>query len=51
MMEREEALRAIADARTSEIVITTMSAIKDWPRLSPSPDYSRRPNARRPLNC
>ena len=36
MMQRSELLRVISEARTDEIVITTMSAVKDWRRLSSS---------------
>lgn len=37
MMQRYEALQAIRDMRTDEIVLATMSAIKDWHKLSSSP--------------
>jgi thiamine pyrophosphate-dependent acetolactate synthase large subunit-like protein len=37
MMQRSELLRVIFEARTDEIVVTTMSAVKDWRRLSSSP--------------
>lgn len=37
MMQRFEALKAIHDMRSDEIVLPTMSAIKDWSRLSSSP--------------
>jgi len=37
MMQRLEALKAIHDMRTDEIVLPTMSAIKDWNKLSSSP--------------
>lgn len=37
MMQRFEALKAIHDVRTDEIVMPTMSAIKDWNRLSSNP--------------
>lgn len=36
-MQRSELLRVIFEARTDEIVVTTMSAVKDWRRLSSSP--------------
>ena len=36
MMDRAEVLKTIAEFRTDEVVIVTMSAIKEWPRLSPS---------------
>ncbi len=37
MMERFEALKVIYEMRTEEIVLPTMSAIKDWSKLSSSP--------------
>ena len=37
MMQRAEVLKAIHDMRTDEIVLPTMSAIKDWNKLSSSP--------------
>lgn len=37
MMTRAEALRAVAELRTDEVVIFTMSAMNEWPKLSPSP--------------
>ena len=37
MMQRFEALKAIYEMRTDEIVLPTMSAIKDWNKLSSSP--------------
>ena len=36
-MQRSELLKVISEARTDEIVVTTMSAVKDWRRLSSSP--------------
>jgi len=36
MMERGEVLQVISDARTDQIVVTTMSAIKEWATLSPA---------------
>jgi len=37
MMHRSELLKVIAEARTDEIVVVTMSPVKDWVRLSSSP--------------
>ena len=37
MMQRSELLKVIYENRTDEIVVATMSAIKDWKRLSSSP--------------
>ena len=37
MMQRDELLKVICEARTDEIVVTAMSAVKDWRRLSSSP--------------
>ena len=37
MMQRSESLKVIFENRTDEIVVATMSAIKDWKRLSSSP--------------
>ena len=37
MMQRSEVLKVIFENRTDEIVVATMSAIKDWKRLSSSP--------------
>ncbi|MFC2058070.1 thiamine pyrophosphate-dependent enzyme [Chloroflexota bacterium] len=37
MMDRSEVLKTIAKFRTDEVVIATMSAMGEWPRLSPSP--------------
>jgi sulfopyruvate decarboxylase subunit beta len=37
MMPRFESLKAISEMRTDEIVVATMSAIKDWNKLSSSP--------------
>ena len=37
MMQRSEVLKVISEIRTDEIVVATMSAIKDWKRLSSSP--------------
>ncbi len=36
MMDRAELLKVVSDARTDEIVVSTMSANKDWARLSPA---------------
>ena len=36
-MQRSEVLKVISEIRTDEIVVATMSAIKDWKRLSSSP--------------
>ena len=36
-MQRSELLKVISEARTNEIVVATMSAVKDWVRLSSSP--------------
>ncbi len=36
MMQRFEVLKAISELRTDEIVVATMSAIKDWSKLSSS---------------
>ena len=36
MMQRFELLKAISEMRTDEIVVATMSAIKDWSKLSSS---------------
>lgn len=36
-MQRSQLLKVISEARTDEIVVTTMSAVKDWRRLSSSP--------------
>ncbi len=37
MMQRAESLKAIYEMRTDEIVLPTMSAIKDWSKLSSNP--------------
>ncbi len=37
MMQRFELLKVISEMRTDEIVVATMSAIKDWSKLSSSP--------------
>jgi sulfopyruvate decarboxylase subunit beta len=37
MMQRSELLEVIFEKRTDEIVVATMSATKDWSRLSSSP--------------
>jgi len=37
MMQRSKLLEIIAEMRTDEIVVATMSAIKDWKSLSSSP--------------
>ncbi|MFC1926901.1 thiamine pyrophosphate-dependent enzyme [Chloroflexota bacterium] len=37
MMDRSEVLKTITEFRTDEVVILTMSAMGEWPRLSPSP--------------
>ncbi len=37
MMQRAKLLEIISEMRTDEIVVATMSAIKDWARLSSSP--------------
>ncbi|MFC1994185.1 thiamine pyrophosphate-dependent enzyme [Chloroflexota bacterium] len=37
MMDRSEVLKTIAEFRTDEVVIATMSVLGEWPRLSPSP--------------
>jgi sulfopyruvate decarboxylase subunit beta len=36
MMQRFESLKVISEMRTDEIVVATMSAIKDWSKLSSS---------------
>lgn len=36
MMQRSKLLEVISEMRTDEIVVATMSAIKDWGRLSSS---------------
>ncbi|MDO8672695.1 MAG: thiamine pyrophosphate-dependent enzyme, partial [Dehalococcoidia bacterium] len=35
-MDRSEILKILAEFRTDEVVITTMSPSREWPRLSPS---------------
>jgi thiamine pyrophosphate-dependent acetolactate synthase large subunit-like protein len=37
MMQRAELLKVLSEARTDEIVVTTMSAVKEWSKLSSSP--------------
>ncbi len=37
MMSRVEILKTVAEFRTDEVVIFTMSAMKEWTQLSPSP--------------
>jgi len=37
MMQRFELLKVISEMRTDEIVVATMSAVKDWSKLSSSP--------------
>ncbi len=37
MMQRSKLLEILSEKRTDEIVVATMSAIKDWTRLSSSP--------------
>ena len=37
MMQRYDLLKVISEARTDEVVVATMSAVKDWSKLSSSP--------------